>query len=225
MAARPVRWAAALSRRTGAAETKYGGAAPAFQSTDATVAYGVAVPSAGASNAVLSADPAIASALGPNPAIYALGELGDGNAPVSTGSESTTSSVALVLNEADLASAGTLYLGLYNGDTLDRSGVTGISLSVTGNGANLLTSPIDSTSAFNDTAVNLGALATSGTLDLDLTLTVNTDAAGAGFYGDFILGDPPSAASTSLHHSDHLGGADLASQSLIHGSLGPHAYW
>jgi hypothetical protein len=206
----------------GTAEAKYGGAAPAFQSTDATVAYGVAAPSASASQAVLTAHPTIAGAFGPDPQIYSLGELGGGSGSLGAGAETSSSKIVVALNESDLSSGGTLYLGLYDGDTVNASHVTGISLTVTGNGANLLTTPINSTSAFHDTAVDLGALGTSGTLDLDLTLTVNTNAAGAGFYGDFILGDPPAAMSTVLHDNNPWLGADLASQSPIHGSLAPH---
>ena len=55
-----------------------------------------------------------------------------------------------------------LELGLYNGDEVDASGVTGISLTVTGNGTNLASSPINSASQFTDNSINLGALGTSG---------------------------------------------------------------
>ncbi len=88
--------------------------------------------------------------------------------------------------------------------------MTGISLTVTGNGANLLSSPVDSASQFDDNAVNLGALGTSGTLDVVLTLTVHTDAVGAGFFADFLLGDPPAASSFSAL-SLHPSSAELAS--------------
>ena len=44
---------------------------------------------------------------------------------------------------------------------------------------------------FTDEAFNLHALATSGDLAVDITLTVETDAPGAYFTGEFILGDPP----------------------------------
>jgi hypothetical protein len=83
-------------------------------------------------------------------------------------------------------------------------GVTGISLTATGNGTNLLSSPINSASQFTDHSINLGALGTSGTLDVVLTLTVDTKAAGAGFFADFLLGDPRTANSfsaLSLHPS------------------------
>ena len=87
--------------------------------------------------------------------------------------------------------------------------MTGISLTVTGNGTNLLSSPINSASQFTDEAINLGALGTSGTLDVVLTLTVDTDAAGAGFFADFLLGDPPAGASASTL-SLHPASAEMA---------------
>ena len=46
-------------------------------------------------------------------------------------------------------------------------------------------SPIDSASQFTDNSINLGPLGTSGTLDVVLTLTADTKAAGAGFGADF----------------------------------------
>jgi hypothetical protein len=44
---------------------------------------------------------------------------------------------------------------------------------------------------FQDDPADLGAAAANGTLNVDVSLTVTTDQAGAGSYGYFILGDPP----------------------------------
>ena len=84
--------------------------------------------------------------------------------------------------------------------------MTGISLTITGNGTNLLHSPINSASQFTDNSINLGALGTSGTLDVVLTLTVDTKAAGAGFFADFLLGDPRASSSTRRTRSTHTAG-------------------
>jgi len=48
-------------------------------------------------------------------------------------------------------------------------------------------------SYFDDRAFDFGALASSGVLNLTVSLSVTSDDAGAGFHGDFIVGDPPAA--------------------------------
>jgi hypothetical protein len=142
--------------------------------------------------------------------------------PSGTGGKVSVSSVSFTLNEADLLSGKSLELGLYNGHEVDASGVTGISLTVTGNGTNLLSSPINSASQFTNDSINLGSLGTSGTLDVALTLTVHTDAQGAGFFADFLLGDPPRHAFASTH-SLHPASAEHA-HSLL-GSPAVGAGW
>ena len=188
---------------------EYAGGAPTFLTDLQSISQIVGDPSASAGNAVLEANPNISAGFGSSPSFYAIGELGGSYTPSGTGGQVSTSSVSFTLNEADLSSGESLELGLYNGDEVDASGVTGISLTVTGNGTNLLSSPINSVSQFSDDAINLGALGTSGTLDVVLTLTVDTDAAGAGFFADFLLGDPPARASASAL-SLHPASAEMA---------------
>ncbi|HMD29887.1 MAG TPA: hypothetical protein VKH13_15075, partial [Steroidobacteraceae bacterium] len=64
----------------------------------------------------------------------------------------------------------------------------------TGNGVTLADPTLSAATAFQDFAINLGALGATGALAVQVSLTVNTDQAGAGFYGDFILGGPQPAA-------------------------------
>ena len=188
---------------------QYTGGAPTFLTDLQSISQILGDPSASAGNAVLEANPNISAGFGSSPSFWAIGELGGSYTPSGAGGQVSTSSVSFTLNEADLSSGESLELGLYNGDEVDASGVTGISLTVTGNGTNLLSSPINSVSQFSDDAINLGALGTSGTLDVVLTLTVDTDAAGAGFFADFLLGDPPAGASASTL-SLHPASADMA---------------
>jgi hypothetical protein len=57
---------------------------------------------------------------------------------------------------------------------------------------------------FTDDAINLGSLASGplsgSTLTLKAVLTVTSDTAGSGFYGDLIIGDPPGAAKPTASH-------------------------
>jgi hypothetical protein len=185
-----------------ASSAKYGGAAPTSVTNVQSISQIVGDPSASAGDAVLNANPNISAGFGASPSFSAIGELGGSHTPLGTAGEVSTSSVSFTLNQADIPSGESLELGLYNGDELDASGVTGISLTVTGNGTNLLSSPINLASQFTDDAIDLGVLGTSGTLDVVLTLTVDTDAAGAGFFADLLLGDPRTSAfasTLSLH--------------------------
>ena len=193
---------------------KYTGAAPANITDLQSISQIVGDPSSKAGDAVLNANPNIKAGFGSSPSFYALGEFGGSYTSSGTGAEVSTSSVSFTLNEADLLSGKSLEFGLYNGDEVDASGVTGISLTITGNGTTLH-SPINSASQFTDDSINLGALGTSGTLDVVLTLTVDTKAAGAGFFADFLLGDPPASSSHSAL-SPHTWSGDK----LVHSMLG-----
>jgi hypothetical protein len=145
-------------------------------------------PSASAGAAVLRDYPNIGAAFGSSPTYLGMGELVGSHSSSGSASETSTSEVQLTINEADFASGGTLELGLYDGGGSNPSGLTGVRLTVTGNGSNLLSAPINTTSDFTDFAVNLGTLGTSGTLQLALTLTVTTDAVSADFGANFLLG-------------------------------------
>jgi hypothetical protein len=176
---------------------QYGGAAPAFSSTDAGEAIGDAAPTATATNAVLTANSAIKTEFGASPKFFALGEVGGRHATAGTDVETTTSSVTVDVDLAELATPGDLILGLYDGDAVG-AGVTGVTLTVSGVGVTTFTEAFASgalaRTGFTDKAFNLGSLASTGTLDLTVSLTVTSDAAGSGFFGDFIVGDPPPAA-------------------------------
>jgi hypothetical protein len=149
---------------------KYGGAAPTSVTDVQSISQIVGDPSALAGDAALNANADIKSGFGASPSFYAIGELGGSYTASGTGGEVSTSSVSFTLNQAGISSGESLEFGLCNGDEVDTSGVTGISLTVRGNRTNLLSEPINSASQFTDNAVDLGPLGTSGTLYVDLTL-------------------------------------------------------
>ena len=194
----------------GDAQTAYGGKLPTFQASDGTVAYGIASPSAAASTAVLNANGNIKTAFGAAPSFFAMGEVGGGHASAGADSETSTSSIITQINLANLAAPGNLVFGLYNGEAVgNAAGLTGVTLSVTANSVALPGLSVSITSELGGLSIaqqadalfhNMGfggelALAATGTLVIDVSLSVTTDQAGAGFYGDFIFGDPPTGVS------------------------------
>jgi hypothetical protein len=122
-----------------------------------------------------------------------------------------------------LANRGDLVLGLYNGASVG-SGVTGVTFDLFVDGTDVLSKSFASAAAakayFSDTAIDLGSLAggllTSNTLVLQALLTVTSTKAGAGFYGDIILGDPSQAATSSLGASATSAKSQLVLPSPVH---------
>jgi hypothetical protein len=145
---------------------------------------------------VLNANHAIATAFAGGTQYYAVGELGGAHASAAAGLQTTTSQFALTLSQSAVPVGGDLVVGLYGGVTTG-TGVTGVSLSVTENGAKVSAlsfsndTAAQARAAFTDLAQNLGGLSGTGTVALDFTLSVTSNAAGSGFYGGLIIGDPP----------------------------------
>jgi hypothetical protein len=154
-----------------------------------------ALPIAKLTNQVLAGNAAIKTAFGKAPSFFAAALMGGGHAYAGTDAETTTATATVGINLADLTTHGQLVLGLYNGDLVNGSGVTGVTLSATGGGVTFPTETFTSGAAalagFSDKAFDLGALGTTGVLDLTVTLAVTTNAAGSYFFGNFLLGDPP----------------------------------
>ena len=182
---------------TAASRTAFGGGLSAISGSG--FAEGIALPTGYSS--ILSANPGIKAALGPSPTIFDEGELGGAYAGTGAGTQTETSSVQVQVNLADLKSAGSFVLGLYDGAITDAAGVSQVTLSVTQGffgptmfaanytGAQTLTAFTDGVPLLTD-----AGFTNSGTEDLEVSLTVTTTQAGAGFKGDFIFGDPPKAA-------------------------------
>jgi hypothetical protein len=181
----------------GYAQTGFAGALPAFQDTGAAVAYGMADPSAAAVNAVFKANPTIAAAFGDSPDVYELGEIGGAHATAGPDSETSIANEIVYLNTANLAGDQDLAVGFYDGDSAAASGVTGVLLNVTDNGQTLVHESVTSDAAartfFSDNVLSgLKLLSPGGGLaELSLSLTVYSDGANSGFYGDFVIGGVP----------------------------------
>ncbi|HTW27544.1 MAG TPA: hypothetical protein VME92_10485 [Acetobacteraceae bacterium] len=180
---------------TAVAEAQYSKFTPSFVTSGAAVAIGVAAPPLAQAAPVLSANPAIGAAFGAAPTLMAFGELGGGHSSAAGGAQTATSSMTIDINPAHLVSPGDLTIGFYGGAAVGTAGLTGLTLTVSGNGTTLFDQSINSgdivqqaDSLFSDQVFDLGAFATSGTLDLTATLAAQSDHVGAGFYGYFVTG-------------------------------------
>jgi hypothetical protein len=194
------------------AALQYGNTAMAFITNRQAVANATLAPATNATAVtnVLSANAAIATAFSGATQYYAVGELGGAHSTGGTAVQTQTASFSLKLAQSAVPAGGDLIVGLYGGETTG-AGVTGISLSVTENGATVAAlsftndTAAQAKAAFSDMAQNLGALSGSGTIALDFTLTVTSGAPGSGFFGGLIIGDPP-ATHPSVWLRPHFGG-------------------
>jgi hypothetical protein len=156
------------------------------------VAASVASPTDGAT--ILKANPMIKAQMGHDPTIFAIGELGGGYSGTA-GTQTVTSYVEESINMAKLSASGNFVIGFYNGSAVDPSDVS-VLIQVRDNAGYLLNQTYNGNEAmslFSGTAPTLPntAFTNSGTEGVTITMTVTTMVAGAGFSGDFILGDPP----------------------------------
>jgi hypothetical protein len=182
------------------AVAQYGAGVPALGATPANaLAEGSAAPTSTAG--ILAANHDIKVALGPTPPIFDIGAVGGGGAGTSAG-ETITDTVSCNINASELASGGNLVLGLYGakfiGNASDACNIvlhlqTGFFGSTQLN--ETFTTLGQAAAAFTDGVAPLvnNAFSNSGELQLDFTLTVQTSVAGDGFWGDFLIGDPPAA--------------------------------
>ena len=83
---------------------------------------------ASAGNAVLEANRKISAGFGSSPSFYAIGELGGSYTAFGNGRRGLDEQRQFYAQRGGLSSGESLELGLYNGDEVDASGVTGISL-------------------------------------------------------------------------------------------------
>ena len=182
-----------------------GGNAPAFATSSQATALAMGAPAAASTAAVLNANAKIKAAFGASPVFFALGELGGGFSRGGTASQTATSEIDESVDLTKLASRQDLVVGFDHGTTLG-AGVTGVSFDLYADGTDVLSKTFTSASAartwFTDNAVDLGSLASgqplgADTLTLRAVLTVTSNTAGSGFYGDIIVGDPPSAPHAS----------------------------
>jgi len=177
------------------------GAASDFVTGQQGAAFATGAPDRASAAPVLSANARIKAAFGHAPTFFAIGELGGGHSSAGTASQTVTSTINETVDLTKLSSRRDLVAGFYDGTPVG-SAITGVTFDLYADGIDLV-HRVFSTGAeakrfFTDDAVDLGSLASGQTLGADTltlkaVLTVTSSAAGSGFYGDFIVGDPPGA--------------------------------
>ncbi|HEV2364152.1 MAG TPA: hypothetical protein VGS12_08150, partial [Caulobacteraceae bacterium] len=102
------------------------------------------------------------------------------------------------------------------------AGFSSMTLTVTGDGTQLLnqtfTTLAQATTWFNDTTQNLGLIGSgslsASILTLKVVLSITTAHAGDGFYGEIIVGDPPSSSAAFAQAMAGLTGRPLSGAML-----------
>jgi hypothetical protein len=189
----------------GEADAALATSSDAFVTGPQAVALAVGTPSSASTSAVLAANANIAAAFGESPVFFATAELGGSYSTGGKTTQTATGEMDEVVDLTQLSSRQDLVVGLYNGDAVG-AGVTSVTFDVYANGADLLHQTFATAGAaqayFTDNAVDLGSLTVLGgeILTLRAVLSVTSTSAGSGFYGDLIVGDPPSAQNSTTHH-------------------------
>jgi hypothetical protein len=188
------------------AEALIAASAPAFATTGQIMAVAIAAPSATTTNAVLAANSEIKSSFGASPVFFAVAELGGRYSTDGTASQTTTSTMNETIDLTQLKNRQNLVIGLYDGASIGTAGVTGVTFQLYVDGMEEIDQTFATVAAaktyFTNDAVNLGSLANGQTLGADTlsisaTLSITSDAANSGFFGDLIIGDPPAHSATS----------------------------
>jgi hypothetical protein len=176
------------------------------------MAIGDMAPTATTTNAILAGYSKVKSEFAvSSPEFFSVDELGgEYCSRGGTGSETTTSSLTENVALNLLTTRGNLLIGLYGGDGFG-SGVTSVTFTLSVDGEpdaidETFTSAAAAQAYFTDDALPpIGSLAdgstlvgTNNTLNVVATLSVTTDAADSGFFGDLIIGDPPSVSTSKL---------------------------
>ena len=183
---------------TAKAKAEIGGPAVITAMQGSAVSLLQAAPIAASVSAVFAANPTIATAFGAAPTIFAIGELGGAYSTGGTGVETVTDTMDLTVQFvlSKLTTTGDLKIGLFDPIVLG-SGFSSLTIKLQAGGTTLLdqtfTSAATLEAAFHDMAFDLGPLGTGG-LNIQATVTVVTDAAGQGAFGEFIIGDPPATS-------------------------------
>ena len=190
---------------------------PNFEAGGQAVALIDGAPNSTTTTDILAANSNIASKFGASPVFFASGELGGAHASSGgTGSQTITDTVSLTVDLTQLPARHDLMVGLFN-PTVLGSGFTSLTVDLSVNGASVvhdtLTSVFEVDLFFSDSTVDLSTLdptaMTGSTLDVTATVTLTTSSAGQGFYGGFIIGDPPAApigASSRTHFAQAMAG-------------------
>jgi len=169
-------------------------------------------PLAGDVTTILNANLAIKAGFNTaSPAFFGIGELGGRHSNLATGSETTSATFSMTVDLNQLAVKENLAIGFYGGQSFG-AGITNVTLTISANGSTLVNQSFGSAAAavtyFTNHFVDLGSLAAplyaSNTLNLVATLTVTSNSAGSGFYGNMLIGDPPSHDGFVFPATDHV---------------------
>jgi len=170
-----------------------------------TVGQGVAfiegAPSSTGVSAVLTANANIAAAFGASPVFFGIAELGGGHSTGAAATQTVTSTVDESVDLTKLKAPKDLMVGFYQGAAVG-GGVSSVTFDLYADGVDVDHQTFASAAAaqayFTNNAVDLGSLASGplsgSTLSLQATMSVTTTAAGSGFFGSMIIGDPPVAS-------------------------------
>ena len=212
------------TKSKGVARAEIAAAADAYDTVPQAVAFLTGLPGGASTAPVFTANSVIASAFGASPAVYAMGEVGGQRSGAVGGLQTVTDTLGIDLDPSKFPASGNLEVGLFNQTTLG-AGLKSLAVTITGatgTGDVTLFSQTFTTLAsaqafFTDNAISLGALSglprAGGVVQLSLTVTLQTDTVGEGFYGQVIIGDPPTAAPAHqfVHAMAGLGAAAAGS--------------
>jgi hypothetical protein len=188
-------------KSVGLAKAVVNGAGAGFLKIDQAIAFVTGEPTSATTAAVLTANSAIKSAFGATPVFFEVAELGGGYSNGGKNAQTTTSTISETVDLTKLASRQDLMVGFYDGAAVG-TGVTGVTFNLFVDGVNVDTQSFATAAAaqtyFTNHAVDLGSLVSGSTLvgtnnilTVSAVLTVSSNKASSGFYGDIIVGDPP----------------------------------
>ena len=199
------------------ARTEMSAIADAYSTTQTGVAFLTGLPSGSSTAPVFSGNAAIASAFGASPAVWAMGEFGGQRSGSVSGLQTIDDFLNVTLDASKLPASGNLEIGFFD-PTVLGSGFKSLTLTISGNNGSAdvtlftqtFTTVASAESFFGDHAISLGALSSlpraGGEVQLFIHVDIQTDAAGEGFYGQVILGDPPSATGHASRFAQHMAG-------------------
>ena len=201
-------------KSVGVAKAGVNGAGAAFLKADEGVAFITGEPSSATTSAVLTANAAIKTAFGASPTFFGVGELGGAYSFGGKNAQVTTSTISETVDLTQLASRQDLVVGFYDGSTVG-TGVTGVTFNLFVDGIDVDSKSFATAAAaqtyFTNNAVDLGSLASGSTLvgtnnilTVSAVLTVASDKAASGFYGDIIVGDPPATQTPVAPQADSV---------------------
>jgi hypothetical protein len=185
-------------KSTAQALAAIGGASATPVSGPQAVAFETGAPNSASTSAVLAANSKISTGFGASPVFFGIGELGGGYSTGGTATQTTNVSFTEHVDLNQLATRKDLEVGLYGGTKLG-TGFASMTFDLFADGVDVIHQTFTSAAAavtfFTNNAIDVGSLASGALSGSNLTLqavmSITTTAAGQGFYGNLIIGDPP----------------------------------